>query len=209
MLLLVQKYFLVCSHFYRNTFNIQTMNDLLSKFLSDTISSLEKVSKEGQTSGFIFDIDCSDLKDYLNNNILESEEYSELFNKLCQMQGPVLYWFEILSDNTNDSIIASLKEYKSLKNHRVIPYYKDSYDKLTKTLYVGKCKGKFYGRVIQHLGYFVTPSTQGLQLYHWAKDISLKVRIHAIEFPKEMVDIMPIVEYYFAKHLKPLIGKHI
>lgn len=185
------------------------MNEFLSKFLSDTISSLEKVGKEGLTKEFIFDIDCSDLKDYLNNNILKSEEYSELFNRLCQMRGPVLYWFEKLSDNTNDSIIASLKEYKSLKNHRVIPYYKDSYDKLTKTLYVGKCKGKFYGRVIQHLGYFVTPSTQGLQLYHWAKDISLKVRIHAIEFPKEMVDIMPIVEYYFAKQLKPLIGKHI
>lgn len=185
------------------------MNELLSKFLSDTISSLVKVSNEGSTSEFSFDIDCSDLKDYLNNNILESEEYSELFSRLCQMRGPVLYWFEKLSDNTNDSIIASLKEYKSLKNHRVIPYYKDSYDKLTKTLYVGKCKGKFYGRIIQHLGYFVTPSTQGLQLYHWAKDISLKVRIHAIEFPKEMVDIMPIVEYYFAKQLEPLIGKHI
>lgn len=185
------------------------VNELLSRFLSNSISSLEKVCKEGSTSEFIFDIDCSDLKDYLNSNILESEEYSELFNKLRQMRGPVLYWFEILSDNTNDSIIASLKEYKSLKNHRVIPYYKESYDKHTKTLYVGKCKGKFYGRVIQHLGYFITPSTQGLQLYHWAKNISLKVRIHAIEFPKEMVDIMPIVEYYFAKHLKPLIGKLI
>lgn len=74
------------------------MSELLSKFLSDTISSLEKVSKEGPASEFIFDIDCSDLKDYLNNNILKSEEYSELFNRLCQMRGPVLYWFEKLPE---------------------------------------------------------------------------------------------------------------
>lgn len=185
------------------------MNELLSKFLSDTISSLEKVLNEGPISEFSFDIDCSDLKDYLNNNIIKSEEYSGLFEELCQKQGPVLYWFEILSDNTNDSIITSLKEYQALKSHRVTPYYKESYDRHTRILYVGKCKRDFYGRIIQHLGYFVTPSTQGLQLYHWAKDICLKVRIHAIEFPKEMVDIMPIVESYFAKHLKPLIGKHI
>lgn len=38
--------------------------------------------------------------------------------------------------------------------------------------------------------------------YYWAKDISFKVRIHVIEFSKEVVDIMPIVESYF-------IGEHI
>lgn len=185
------------------------MNEFLSQFLTSTILSLENVRENGPVSESCFDINCTDLKDYLNNNILKAEEHSDLFKRLCEMKGPVLYWFEILSDNTNDSIIVSLRGYKRLKDHRAIPYFKESYDRHTRILYVGKCKRDFYGRVIQHLGYFTTPTTQGLQLYHWAKDINLKVRIHAIEFPNEMEDIMPIVESFFAKQLHPLIGKHI
>ena len=188
---------------------VNNMNEQLNDFLTRTITVLDKVKNDALTKEFIFDIDCSDLKDYLNNNILKTEEYSDLFKRLCEMKGPVLYWFEILSDNTNDSIIASLRGYKRLKDHRAIPYFKESYDRHTRILYVGKCKRDFYGRVIQHLGYFTTPTIQGLQLYHWAKDINLKVRIHAIEFPNEMEDIMPIVESFFAKQLHPLIGKHI
>lgn len=69
------------------------MNELLNGFLTRTIAVLDKVKNDAVTKEFTFDIDCSDLKDYLNNNILESEEYSELFNRLRQMRGPVLYWF--------------------------------------------------------------------------------------------------------------------
>lgn len=91
------------------------MNEILSQFLMSTILSLENVRENGPVSEFCFDINCTDLKDYLNNDILKAEEHSDLFKRLCEMKGPVLYWFEILSDNTNDSIIASLRGYKRLR----------------------------------------------------------------------------------------------
>ena len=88
------------------------------------------------------------------------------------------------------------------------PAIKTTIDYDSRTLYVGKVKGSFWGRLIQHLGFFKVNATQGLQLYYWAKDLSLKLRVNIYVFDNNMADIMPIVEYAFAKRLKPLVGKH-
>jgi len=52
-------------------------------------------------------------------------------------------------------------------------------------------------------------ATQGLQLFHWAKELCLTLRVNVIEFDADMADVMPIIEYAFAKHQKLLVGKRM
>lgn len=185
------------------------MDYILSDFLSDTITSLENLRKNDVCKEFSCIFKCAELEDYLNHNITESIQFFGLFKELMEIKGPVLYWYEIISNHSNDEIINALQVYEQQQNHRAIPVFYKGYNRDTRILYVGKCKEKFWGRVIQHLGYFNTPTTQGLQLYHWAKELHLEVKLHALEFTEDMADIMPIVESYFAKRLHPLVGKHI
>lgn len=185
------------------------MDYILSDFLSDTITSLENLRKNDVCKEFSCVFKCAELEDYVNHDITKSDQYRELIKELMEIKGPVLYWYEIISNHSNDEIINSLQMYEQQQDHRSIPVFFKGYNRNTRILYVGKCKGKFWGRVIQHLGYFKIPTTQGLQLYHWAKELHLEVKLHALEFTEDMADIMPIVESYFAKKLHPLVGKHI
>ena len=144
------------------------MNHILSDFLSDTITSLENLRKNDVCKEFSCIFNCAELEDYINHNITESIQFCELFKELMEIKGPVLYWYEVISNHSNDEIINSLQMYERKQNHRAIPVFYKGYNRNTRILYVGKCKEKFWGRVIQHLGYFNTPTTQGLQLYNWA-----------------------------------------
>ena len=185
------------------------MNHILSDFLSDTITSLENLRKNDVCKEFSCIFNCAELEDYINHNITESIQFCELFKELMEIKGPVLYWYEVISNHSNDEIINSLQMYERKQTLRSIPDIYKEYNKNSRILYVGKCKEKFWGRVIQHLGYFNTPTTQGLLLYHWAKELHLEVKLHAFVFTKDIADIIPIVESYFAKRLHPLVGKHI
>lgn len=184
------------------------MNEKLEAFTEQTIKSLEYIKANGPKE-FSCDFNCSELEDYLHSDITISEKYQELFKDLIEIKGPVVYWFEIVSETDRSEIVSALSRYEGIDGHRVVPKIMKSFCATSNCLYVGKVKKSFYGRVIQHLGYFTTPTTQGLQLFHWAKDLSLKVRLHAIEFERDMEDMMPAVEQYFAKALNPLVGKHI
>lgn len=186
-----------------------SMNSILSDFLSDSLRSLENLRKNDVCREFSCDLKCEELGDFLNFDIRDSLQYHNLFKELQEIKGPVLYWYEITSDHSNDEIIEALQRYEQQQDHRAIPVIYKGYNRDTRILYVGKCKENFWGRVIQHLGYFKTPTTQGLQLYHWAKELHLEVKLYALEFAVDMTDILPIVESYFAKRLHPLVGKHI
>ena len=78
----------------------------------------------------------------------------------------------------------------------------------SRILYVGKVKRHFWGRLIQHLGYYKVNRTQGLQLYYWAKELNLNLKVTVIEFEPEMIDLMEVLESALAKKLKPILGKH-
>lgn len=174
-----------------------------STVLSEQASNLPEIKT--------FEIDCSQLKEFLKEDIRYSEEYEELFAKLMPIKAPCLYWYRIISANTSDEIIKSFKEYKNhVERDRNVPALtsEKGIDMESRILYVGKFKHGIYGRVIQHLGCFSSPQTQGLQLYYWAKNIGLKLELNVLEFNPEMADILPIVEYAVAKELHPLIGKH-
>lgn len=186
------------------------MNENLKSFTEQTIKSLEYINANG-VKEHIFDIDCSELGDYnkTKNNVLENSKTKPFYDDLKKLSGPVLYWFEIMSDIDSDLVVNALRKFAIENKDRTTPFIKETINSNSKILYVGKVKRSFYGRVIQHLGYHKAAKTQGLQLYYWGKPLSLKVRIHAIEFEADMVDMMPAVEQYFANALKPLVGKHI
>lgn len=158
-----------------------------------------------------FEIDCTQLKEFLKEDIRFSEEFKDLFVNLMPIKVPCLYWYRIISDNTSTEIIHSFKKYRDFENRdRSVPALnsENSIDHASRILYVGKVKNGVYGRVIQHLGCFSSARTQGMQLYYWAKEIGLKLELNVLEFDTKMADILPIVEYAIAKKLHPLIGKH-
>ena len=99
------------------------MNHILSDFLSDTITSLENLRKNDVCKEFSCILKCEELKDYINHNITESDQYYELFKELMEIKGPVLYWYEIISNHSNDEIIHSLHIYEQQHNHRAIPVF--------------------------------------------------------------------------------------
>lgn len=70
---------------------------------------------------------CAELEDYVNHDITKSDQYRELIKELMEIKGPVLYWYEIISNHSNDEIINSLQMYEQKQNHRAIPvFFKDT-----------------------------------------------------------------------------------
>lgn len=194
----------MCNHINKS------MNENLKVFIEQTIKSLEYIKNNGAKE-YSFEFDCSELEDFsqLKINVLEHPKTKPFYAQLKEIKGPVLYWFEIVSGHNPIEIVSALSRYEGINEHRTIPKIRKKFCVTSDCLYVGKVKRSFYNRLMQHLGYFTTPTTQGLQLYYWAKELHLKVRLHAIEFEREMEDMMPAVEQYFANTLKPLVGKHI
>lgn len=182
--------------------------EYLNEFIGTTITNLEHIRKNGVKKEFSFTISCSDLDDFNHIDIRQSEKFKEIFDELKKVNGPTLYWFEIISNTDTKQVISALSAYKTKEGAKATPALKTTINYDSKILYVGKVKGTFWGRLIQHLGFFKVNGTQGLQLYYWAKDLSLNFKVHTIEFDKNMKDVMPIVEYAFAQRLQPLAGKH-
>lgn len=187
------------------------MKDLIFKTL---ISASNILNQQAQSLGEIktFPIDCSKLKDFLNENIMHSDDFKELFKMLQKIKGPCVYWYQVVApDITSKEIIDSFTAYKNNPDrNRAVPAisYKKSINNNSRYLYVGKVKRNFYGRVIQHLGCFNVQQTQGLQLYYWAKELNLKLELSVIEFDSSMENLLPVIELAVAEELKPLIGKH-
>jgi len=182
--------------------------EYLQEFITTTIANLEHVRANGVKKEYSFTVDCSDLDDYNHVDIRESDKFKLIFDELKNASGPTLYWIDVVSDTDTKKIIEALNNYKTSDKPKATPALKSNIDYNSKTLYVGKVKGTFWGRLIQHLGFFKVNATQGLQLFYWTKELSLTLRCNILEFDNNMADTMPIIEYAFAGRLHPLIGKH-
>lgn len=86
--------------------------DLITKIKTDQIEIFQKSLLAGVIKEHSEIICCDSLDDYMNNDIRKSTDFKELFDTLKSMNGPVLYWFEILSENTHEEIRQKLIEYK-------------------------------------------------------------------------------------------------
>jgi hypothetical protein len=159
------------------------------------------------------------------DNCKSQEERGKL---LLIKDKPVLYWFtfpegfqnqETIRNSFMDfSIKNNKKEYSSyekdykvspLKHKRALSAIKNKFlNQDTNTLYVGKVKKDFWGRLATHSGWATSPKTAGLQLAFWYNFENFPpIKLNYITFEKEMDDFVSILEIELAKELKPLIGK--
>jgi len=184
------------------------MNDIIKEISSNAARPLLNISQTGAKHIQLFEIDCALLEDYNNINILHSERYKSLFDDLQKMTGPCLYYFEITSNHIPNEIINSIKTYSLSEYPKATPAIKKQPPIDSKILYVGEVKRHMYGRLIQHLGFFKTSATQGLQLFYWARTIPLSLKLTVMEFEPEMENLMEVLENELARKLKPILGKH-
>lgn len=179
----------------------------IKQYCKELAQPLLSVSTNGIKNFKTFDISCSDLEDYNLTDIRKEPKFESLFSDLAKFKGPCLYFFEIKSHQSKDEIIQKITNYSLSENSKKTPAIKSKIEE-SKILYVGKVKKLVFGRLIQHLGFFKTKATQGLQLYYWAKELNLDLNFTVIEFESDMENLMEILENKMAKELKPILGKH-
>lgn len=191
-------------------------NDLISQ-ISNARTTLDAISESGIHVESP-DFDCRQSFNYTESSISEIG----IFNPAAESERiddlkPTLYWFEIVGEGENSSIVDALNKYKSKNKERgttkkVLPAIKkNAGSNNTSILYIGKVKKGFRTRLMQHLGLKLSDSTQGLRLSEWAGSIHQEIRLHYIQFNSNdgvIADLMSFFEYRLACNHKPLIGKH-
>ena len=175
-------------------------SNIVQELAQKEIAAMLRVAEHGCKNVCDFEFDCSALKDFNLSDIRQSPEHEVLFRKLAQISGPVLYVFEIASETSSKVIVDSITAYSKTENSKKIP--------AIKILYVGKVTKNFWGRVIQHLGFYKVTGTQGLQLFYWARPLKLKLRLIAFEFENDTSGLMAVFERSLADKFKPILGKH-
>ncbi|WP_418263810.1 hypothetical protein [Flavobacterium faecale] len=183
------------------------MEKTIKEISSNAVIPLQNVSENGAKRTKEFYINCSELEDFNHIDITNSDKHQKMFTELKEFVGPCLYYFEITSENLSSEIIDRIKQYSTSENSKSIPAIKTKIIE-SKILYVGKVKRHFWGRLIQHLGYYKVNRTQGLQLFYWAKELNLNLKLTVFEFETEMINLMEVLENDLAKHLNPILGKH-
>lgn len=182
--------------------------DLITKIKNDQIEIFQKSLLTGLIKEHSEIICCNSLGDFMNNDVRKSTDFNALFDVLKSMKGPVLYLFEIISENTHEEIRQKLIKYKNTVGVRANSALWKYTVPNSKYFYVGKVKKGISGRIVTHLGYNKNPDTSGLQLFHWSKGMNLKLKLTVMEFIPEMADLMGIIELKVAQNLHPIIGKH-
>lgn len=189
---------------------------MITHFLNTRIeNSIEilKTSTAIQKEIYPLHIDSTYFNEcFFYNDIRKSEQLKDVFDELKQIKNPVLYWFEIDDTQINAEAVRKLYiEHLAKKSNRAISSFKKKLpDSNTKTLYVGKVKTGFWGRLITHLGYHKSTQTASLQLYHWYKvnEGLPSLKLNYIVYEREMEDLISVLELDLARELKPILGKY-
>ncbi len=132
----------------------------------------------------IFYIDCNQINDrFHKSDIRQSAEFKAIFDTVAEIKTPVVYWFTVANDVTNDDIIEAITKYKKSPGARSTPALKELCFNKSRVLYVGKVKKGFLRRLITHLGFLKGKGqTQGLQLNCWKQDLNLSLELNVLEF---------------------------
>lgn len=180
-------------------------------FLLNTLTNLEDSKL---TDVLSFEVNCEKLAKF-EDGCHGTEESSKIFEILHNNgfnDKPAVYWFEITSNHTAEEIRGEFNELRKNIGIRKIPAINKSYLKNSKILYVGKGKSNISGRMFLHFGYepkFV--HLQGLQLCHWNFSQALKgltLRLNIVYMNEDCKEIISLFEYYLAKDINPILGKH-
>ncbi len=165
-----------------------------------------------------FEFQCNDL--LFDGNINNQCSVIQSFINCLKNDLPAIYYFEILSEHSQKTIIEKIRFYKKnaydknnndVKRRSIckIPKKNDenfNNEPNSRCLYCGSIKIGLHKRFKEHLG-FGNESTYSLQLVHWAKDIILRLNFHYayLEKNKEYTELL---EEALTDYLNPLLGKH-
>lgn len=154
-------------------------------------------------------------------NVIPEMRY--FFKELDKIKHHALYYFELKdvkkANELNALIDAYRKPVKERKDgYRVVPASNTYNNSNSKVLYLGVRRGNptqadgkltnLVGRINQHLGYYENVSTQGLQLYHYAKGKDFKITLNVYEFKDLDKNYLNVIEKIMAEKLKPHCGRH-
>lgn len=144
-----------------------------------------------------------------------------LHSKLNEIKESSIYIFNINSNISYESIIEKYNNFPNKYNLK-LPPLKQKADKKSRVLYIGKREGGYRkkhdysflaGRINHHLGFFINKkdelvTTSSLQLFHWAKDLDLKLSLQIITFDGNIKYQLGAIEKEIALVKKPIIGSH-
>lgn len=184
--------------------------------LSDEISRM----RQQETKVMRVKIDCSCLSEPVCNSLLSELEAEK--NK----RSAAVYWFEVDSPASGvvEKVYDAVLQYKNdiekasaagLKSQERAVSYVPKVCNGSNVLYVGKVERNLKKRFKEHLG-FGSASMTSLQLCHWAggiEGLDLKLVFCYILFDRSSLGrtalkVMEVMEDYFARQKKPLLGRH-
>ena len=154
-------------------------------------------------------------------NVVPEMRY--FFEGLDKIKHHALYYFELDNIEKAHQLNKLIDNYRKpvnerKTNYRVVPASNKYDNSESKILYLGVRQGNpnqkarkltnLVGRVNQHLGYYSNGSTQGLQLYHYARGEDFKITLKVYEFQNLDKTYLNVIEKMMAQQLKPLCGRH-
>ncbi|WP_310555542.1 hypothetical protein [Flavobacterium sp.] len=164
--------------------------------------------------------------EFNTNQLIDHKNYTKFINNYGELipifkdpneiqENHCLYWFELDNEKVAEDLKKELDAYRIQKLKKVPA---TNTNDNSNVLYVGIRQGGYTksknltnitGRICQHLGYYENNSTQGLQLYEYARNKNYKITIKVIEFKRfEYSAYLNIFEKLIAEKLKPLCGRH-
>jgi len=156
---------------------------------------------------YTFSFDCSYLPVIAaGENCWDEPAIEDIFYTIQRFKQPVLYWFTICSHHDSKWVYDRVLTARKAVHRKFPALYEYAGD--TNVLYVGKVNRDLASRMITHFGYDERPDQQGLQLFHWARNMGLKLELNCILLPQECKNLTYFFESQLSQELKPLIGKY-
>jgi hypothetical protein len=184
-------------------FSMETL--INSAFSLQTLAN--SINEKSFQNRYTLSIDCEYLPEISPDEDCQKEpSLYRLFKAIAEIHEPTVYWFTVKSHHDSKQIYDKmLSARKGIK--RRFPAQME-YAGTSKVLYVGKVNNDLSSRMVTHLGYDERPNQQGLQLFHWAKKMGLKLELNCIVLKKELIDFIYFFEAQLSQDLKPIIGKY-
>ena len=200
-----------------NTKDLKQKIDQIDSELHQIVIDILKKNKE---SYLISKFNTNELFDHKNFSVFPNKppKFNHHLNKLNSYIGDCLYWFETSNKADAERLNKLLSDYRLTKgttDYRAVPTSNKIQCKDC-VIYVGVRKGKnknqgltnIMGRINQHLGYYNNKNTQGLQLYHWARNENIDISLYVVDFKENLGSYLYVFEKIMAKELKPYCGRH-
>ncbi|WKX75608.1 hypothetical protein [Zobellia laminariae] len=204
--------------------NLEKVTDSIDQLINNIVAEITDESIN-HSYGYKFVFNTNTLEKYKNgiNEAYDREVFFYLFEKLEEMKNHCLYWFEIEDKEKRDTLIELLNNYRKNKNNegyrnvpaKALKAYEGSQSNV---IYVGIRTGKgektkqkhsnIAGRINQHLGYYGTDATQGLQLSSYASGLDINITLKVFGFSNLRDDYLKLLEKAVARHFKPHCGRH-